>query len=198
LQEQLFRVVFGREPGAGDPNLWDQSREQEGAFVLDPRAVRHRLAESLTKVDGIRGRPEAEYAIEDLEAMLEAWHDAVSEYSHQAATGVVPLAPPEFFRAWTAVDETGRGGGDPRRLLGALQNAVGTEAKAQAADILMTALFEIVGHDELPHLVSSEGYMEPAVLAAASAEINRNTGRFDIDSFRARLAREGLATREPS
>jgi hypothetical protein len=207
LQLQLFRVVFGREPGKKDPLFWDRSREHEGVFPIDDAEYNRELRQAASTV-GIR--PELSYAMaltglivteQNLSALsandLAEWEEAVEDYKHQAATGAPPLTPDEFTEAWAAIDRvalttrptalnTDRGAA---KLLAAARTALGTEEKARAALTRLTALIALGESGEIADLVSPEGFLEIAVVAAASAEVDRSTGLFILASFRERVAR---------
>lgn len=88
LQLQLFRAVFGRDPGKRDPVFWDRDRECDGVFPLS--ITNDQMADDAAAV-GIR--PEIVYAIRKTgrivtarnrtllsEDELNEWTDAVEEY----------------------------------------------------------------------------------------------------------------------
>jgi hypothetical protein len=213
LQLQLFRVVFGREPGPHDPVFWDRAREHEGVFRIDPAQHEHAMRKAVA-ITGIR--PEIGYAMaltglvltaenEHLhsEEDLEEWQDAIDDYRHQAETGVLPLTPNEFMGAWTAINKAASYPNviplnfaayanmtDDRtlNLIGAsLQSELGSEEKALAAKHRIAALVALAESGMVEGLLSADGYSEKALFAAASAEIDRKTRRFHLDSFRNRL-----------
>lgn len=210
LQKQLFRVVFGREPGPHDPVVWDRDREHEGVFPFNPEKHTRELARSLTATDI---RPEIAYAVALTgmaptdrnshlyrEEDLEEWREAVDDYVHQAATGVIPLLPTEFLHAWNTVNGVaahpnvvpiglaGYANTTENRMVITLEGELGTQEKAIAAMTRMAALVVLAEEEEeFNDLVSPEGYSELAIWAAASAEIDRRTRSFDAQSFRERL-----------
>lgn len=209
LRKQLFRVVFGREPGPGDPVFWDPAREHEGAFPLDDEDSQRRRA---IHAGAAQIRPEMAYAwallgfapmqsTADLytENDLDEWQEAVDDYRHQAATGVVPLVPAEFLHAWKVVNGVaahpnvipiglaGSANTTMNRMLATLEAELGSDQKAAAAMTRMAALVALTEHEEFNSLVSPEGFLESAVIAAASAEIDQRSKTFDIESFRDRL-----------
>lgn len=209
LQKQLFRVVFRREPGPHDPVFWDRDREAQGFFPIDEQKGSQDLSKALAKTDI---RPEIAYAIAltgmiplehnmhlyDEEA-LAAWQDAIIDYVHQEETGVLPLTPEEFMQAWEIANAVAERpnvvpigiAGSPNtglnRILVTLEDELGTHEKAAAAISRMAALVEIAEHEEFKHLVIPGGYSEIAVVVAASANIDRQTGNFEPGNFRARL-----------
>ena len=194
LQVQLFRVVFGREPRDRDPLFWDREREHEGVFPIDP-ADHERAIRNAARAIGMR--PEVGYAmaltgltiternasahsVED----FAAWEDAVDDYRRQAETGVVPLTPNEFLDAWTAMNEVAsktrpaalNSAWGMGQVLTAVRDAVGSDEKGGAAMTRLTALVALGASGEIGELVSATGFLGPAVIAAASAEVDRRTG----------------------
>jgi hypothetical protein len=133
---------------------------------------------------------------------LEVWQAAVDDYVHQAETGVPPLPPEEFMLAWNAANAAaehpnvipiGMAGykkTETNRIVATLESELGTHEKAAAALTRMAALVEIAEDDEFKDIRTPGGYLEDAVIAAASAEIDRRTGKFDPESFRERLEGE--------
>lgn len=209
LQQQLFRVVFGREPSPMDPVFWDPDREHEGPFPIGHMKATRAMDQFLAK-SGIR--PEIAYAMaltrlkiteennhlysdED----LLAWEYAVGDYIHQANTGLPPLAPSEFRRAFTTVNGAsaqpnvipiglaGHSNTTVNRMFASLQSELGTHAKAVAAMSRLSALMELAEQEEFKDIVTSTSVSDAALLAAASAEYDTKTHSFDIDSFRDRL-----------
>lgn len=213
LKVQLFRVVFGREPGHKDPIFWDRSREHEGIFPIDPAEDERQIRRAVAATDI---RPEVGYAMaltgmvlmeqnEDLFSKedLEDWEAAIEDYRNQAAKGVIPLTPNEFIDAWMAMN---RSVSEPHvtpasfanfanmtddralnRLVAALRDELGSSEKAVAAMTRIAALVALADTGEIEGVVSSEGYTETAVCAAANAEIDVERQCFRLDDFQARM-----------
>ena len=92
LQAELFEAVFGREPRAGDPFLWDREREQDGPVGASLREVAPRIAEKLANTTATK--PCVLYAIEKTGivpafvapeilsySVVRAWMDAIEEHA---------------------------------------------------------------------------------------------------------------------
>lgn len=212
LQCQLFRAVFGREPNKSDPIFWDRARESEGVFRVDTEQNSLMMSQALNNIDI---RPEVAYAIALTGLMpterhrdayatedLEEWESAIADYQFQNETGVVPLTPPEFLHAWNVINQTSGEYAElskkkkpdtdlVERLLGALERELGTPIKAAAAMSRMAAVITITQQPEFARLLSSTGFAETAVVAAASAEIVSETQAFDTASFRRKLKEIG-------
>lgn len=209
LQKQLFRVVFGREPGSGDPLFWDRDRELEGAFPID---VRHGRQDVLRALDRIDIAPEIAYAVGMTgmlpfegnvhlykEEDLDEWHDAVDDYMHQAETGVPPLLPDELMRAvatsieaaeqWAVSPADAQGPPMARlnRMVETLEAALGTRSKAAIALYRLSALGAITEESEFEHLLTPTSFSDAAMIAAASAEMDKSEKTFVRESFRQRL-----------
>ncbi len=209
LQKQLFRVVFGREPGPSDPLFWDREREAEGAFPID---VRHGRQDILQALDRIDVAPEIAYAVGMTgmllvegnvhlykEEDLDEWHDAVDDYVYQAETGVPPLVPDEMMRAVAIANEhaaqwaanAADADGSPmerlNRMLDTLEVTLGTRSKAAIALYRLSALDTIAKQSEFEHLYTPAGFSEAAMIAAALAEMDKSEKTFVLESFRMRL-----------
>ncbi len=119
----------------------------------------------------------------------------MNDYRHQAATGVVPLTPTEFFDAWTAMNALAsrtrpkalNSAWGMGQLVTAVRDALGSDEKVAAAVTRLTALVALASSGRVQGVASSTGFSEPAVIAAASAEVDGRTGYFITLSFRERL-----------
>ena len=201
LHRQLFRAVFQREREQHDPVHWDPQRESEGPVPVDRAQKRQNLRRILPNPNIC---PEAAYAMTLTgmaptladshlysDADLREWQDAVVEYLHQAQTGVLPLIPEDMFLARETVqgvhaDGVAIGDDDPKatelRMVAKLEEALGSKDMALAAMMRMSALLKLREEAEFTHIVSP--YTDAMLIAAASAEIDRSTWGFNLDSFR--------------
>jgi hypothetical protein len=211
LQQQLFRVVFGREPGAHDPIFWDSEREHEGALPIDPAKSRRETSRAFAATSFA---PEFAYAYsvtglmptqktKDLltEEERAAWEEAVNDYLEQLDSGVVPLAPEEMLDAFTAVNtlpaarrfapSAWAGGVDAvaQQMLAAIQETLGTREKAFAAMSRMACLVALAESGEVDGIAKEHGFSEAAIRAAASAAVDTGAHAFDVDSFEEKLSR---------
>jgi len=209
LQKQLFRVVFRREPGPHDPLFWDRDREAEGVFPIDLGEGERGFLKALEDVDT---PAEIVYAIALTGIMpvegklhlytkdeVERWDEAVHDYVHQAETGIPPLVPDEMMRAAVAANDfpeisdaisSESDEGSKTRLdtmLDILERELNTRERAAIALYRLAALGKIVQENEFQYLATSAGPSVAAMIAAASAEMDRETGKFVQESFRERL-----------
>lgn len=209
LQSELFRVVFRRDHTLRDPVFWDREREREGVFPLDPDKATNEYAYLCAMADR---HPEIKYAIEltaayplrqrlhlyPKERMAE-WQAAVDDYVHQAATGIPPVEPNTLMNVLEAAAEVLElPNVIPSRIAEALKThpnpiSIAMESELgrhETTDIVFArvlALFEIAEAVEFSDALTPMGYSSEAMTAAASAEIDRRTGRFVLESFRKRL-----------
>jgi hypothetical protein len=193
LQLQLFRVVFGREPGPGDPVFWDRAREREGVFRMEDSSrqlSQHLLAAGvrpeIAYAAGITGRLLTEGAAARLSrADRDEWRDAVRDHQRQAKAGHPPVLPEELIAAVRAATAGGREV-LAEELLARVTDALdGDEAKARCALDRIAALVLLAEEEQIPGL-SAGAIPEPVVAVAAAAELDE-TRRFRRADFFRRL-----------
>jgi hypothetical protein len=107
----------------------------------------------------------------------------------------VPLTPTEFIDAWTAMNALAsrtrpaalNSAWGMGQLVTAVREALGSDEKVGAAMTRLTALVALGASGGIQSVGSSTGFSESAVIAAASAEVDRRTGHFITLSFRERI-----------
>jgi len=209
LQSELFCLVFRRKHTLRDPTFWDRERERDGVFPLDPGKATNDYVYLCAMADR---HPEIKYAM-DLtgacplrqrlhlyakERMAE-WQAAVDDYVHQAATGIPPVEPNTLMNVLEAATEVLESPNLLRsRIVEALKTHPNPISIAMESELVrhettaivfarVLALFEIGEAVEFSDILTPMGYSSEAMTAAASAEIDRHTGQFVLESFRMRL-----------
>ncbi|MBK8258200.1 MAG: hypothetical protein IPK82_36725 [Polyangiaceae bacterium] len=215
LQQQLFRLVFRREPGPEDPLFWDRERERHGVFEVRLKGNR-RLVDRVLAGAGFRA--DAIYAA-DLtgvypwmdddenedddykydEGDLGVWKESMEDYRHQAATGVIPVGPWNLWGAFAEYhpstspsdlvsEARGNGPADDFSDLRAMLKCDFSDAVVTAFVVRLKALVVLVEEERFAHLMSTNALFRKAVHAASTAYVDRETGLLDVKDFERRLS----------